>query len=207
MRSRLADLGLEEDDLWAAIQFGVAEASRSTDSEPTNAPGFIRWAKTTGKLRELLTIRGWTRRDEANYPTALGPDGKVAVAVVSGDANTGTEHDPQSRQPHGSATEHVINRNQLQFADFHPTMPRPDHQGADQTWCLVYYEDEETGEVRAELSIPIRMNADGRVGGQGGWQERLILQPPTGQPADRRRTRDDDDDFGAYKADVTRKAS
>jgi hypothetical protein len=41
------------------------------------------------------------------------------------------------------------------------------------TWILLFHHDVKMNEVRAELSRPIKMNADGEV---DGWAERIILK-------------------------------
>jgi hypothetical protein len=49
----------------------------------------------------------------------------------------------------------------------------------DQTWLLLYHEDEEAGEARLELSLAVSMEADGYV---SKWKERIILDPISTSP-------------------------
>lgn len=199
--SRLADLGLDEQDLRAAVQFGVSESSRCTANEPKNSRGFTQWAKTVGMLRERLIPKKWDRRDDDNFPTAVNRDGSLAIGVLAGNLNTGSKtQDPQSRWPKGRAAKKLINRNQMQLADLDPSLPRAPQGEPDQTWLLLYFTDEETGETRWELSLPIRMEIDGSI---AGWHQRLVLAPITNHPTPTK-TADDEQEI---KIDIERRAS
>ncbi|HYZ12254.1 MAG TPA: hypothetical protein VFA08_01430 [Actinomycetota bacterium] len=174
--TRLADLGLTEEELRDALSYGIAEASRCTENDPRIARGWIRWAKTIRALREALTSKGWTRQESRNYPVAVDSRGVIAITASSADGSTGTEADPHTTSAKGPATKHAISKNQLTFFDLDPIFP-PDPEAErepDQTWLLLYHEDDEAGETRLELSLPVRMEIDGHV---SGWRERIILEP------------------------------
>lgn len=180
--TRLTQLGVSEGDLRSAASFGDSEAYRCNEFDPRTARGWIRWAKTVRALRQSLVKKGWERRESRGLPTVVSPDGKHAISVSSADENTGLEFNstngsevsPATNRPKGQATKLVVDRNQLSFADFDETFPpKPkERREPDQTWYLLFHEDRESGELRLELSLPVNMDADGRV---SEWSERIIL--------------------------------
>lgn len=179
-RTRLSDLGIEEAALRGAVEFGVSEASRCTPNDPPTARGLIRWARTVGALRDAMTTRGWRRVDDENYPRVERPDGKVALAVSAGDIYTGTLRNPRT-PPRGNASKTVINRNQMLLADFAADhdFPRDARDAQPETWLLLSYEDDDAGETRSELALPVGMEVDGSI---AAWGERIILDPISHRP-------------------------
>lgn len=174
--TRLSQLGLDEALLRRAVEAGAIEARKATLNDPKTARGFYLWAKMARELREELTLRGWQRRDDGNWPTVVHPDGTHAIAVSRGNEDTGTERPPLSGREKGPLTQRAVrlNRRQGQFADVSPEFPRTDPpELPDITWLLLYYEDEPANETRAELSLPIRVEDDYIV----DWRERIILAP------------------------------
>jgi len=185
--TRLTQLGLKEPHLRDAAALGATEASRCTENDPAIARGFIQWEKTFRGLCDALLLEGgWHRGDDLVYPRMVRSDGAIAIAVMGGNAATGTSDEPTSRQPKGVLSKLAIQGN---LFDLSTIALGPQKPG--QTWHLMYYTDWETGETRVELSRAIRMEPDGHI---AGWSERIILPPLTGEPAPIRT--DDDDDEG-----------
>ena len=60
------------------------------------------------------------------------------------------------------------NRLQLSFEHLSPEWANLSRQ----TWILLYYSDNQSGELRVEMSLPVGMNQEGYV---DEWQERIIL--------------------------------
>lgn len=128
----------------------------------------------------MTAKRGWHRVDDENYPRVERADRAVAIAVSSGDANTGTVRTPRT-PPRGTASKNVIDRNQLLLADFSSAgdFPRDRRDLEAETWLLLYCEDERAGETRSELSLPVGMEVDGSI---ASWSERIILNPISHRP-------------------------
>src|SRR5262245_9471466 len=85
----LAQLGVSEDELLAALFVGEAAAAHCTANHPPMAAGFYRFAESVAALAELKAPAAWTRHDYKNFSTVVRADGRVAIAVASGDAGTG----------------------------------------------------------------------------------------------------------------------
>ena len=165
---RLSDLGLTEDLLLQALLFGFGYAAEGTRHDPANLAGLLIWGKTNRMLGDQLAPKGWTRKNIQNYPTTVHPSGAWAIAVAAGDERTGTGKTPATRTEKGPVTRRVVDQNQLSFALISPEFERPRRQ----TWLLLHRLDEETEELRAELSLPAEMTEDGFV---TEWQERIVL--------------------------------
>jgi hypothetical protein len=173
---RLKDLGVDEATLREAVEYGLRHAFSCTKHDPPNLPGIIAWGKGIRSLRDRLVPGGWTADNSRNYATVVSSDGRVAIAVAAADAGTGrSDLTPTTRSTKGPATKRAVHRNQLSFADVVATFPKPQEaSGADQTWLLLHYVDEEAEEIRSELSLPVHMDGNGYV---DTWQERIILEP------------------------------
>lgn len=193
-------LGISYDVLKQAIEVGEHERDRCTLLDPPNAPGFISWAKTLRHLKELLIPHGWAATDY----TIVRPDGRMAIAVASGDEATGDEDNtPKTRHPKGPVTEAAVAQNNQQLELFERARkrsilggPRTDEV---QTWMLVRNRIENT--IYCELSLPSKLGDDGRV---IDWGFRIILNSITLEP----KPTDDfdyEDDAASVKIPINRK--
>lgn len=184
---RLAQLGLTIEVLREAVAMGEAARNSCTANDPVIAPGFLAWARTTRGLRDCLAVPGWQRSSDGGLETVVSPEGKLAIAVATGDDATGRiGGSPKTKYSKGPATAAAIEQNQLSFlfADSAPIVPGPVPTER-VTWLLLIARG--TEEVRCELSLPKAIGDDGRV---ESWSERIILGPigrdgePTVTPAD-----------------------
>lgn len=176
--SRLAELGLKTALLQEPVMEGMMARSECTPNDPPLYPGFATWARTVRCLREWLIPQpyGWTRSDEGNYPLVVNPNGKMAIAVATGDENTGNPHiTPLTKSPKGPRTQSAIEVNQYQGSLFDAleeveiqTMAHSDRV----TWILLQHYDQARKEVRFELSLPTSYS--GKI---DGWSERIIFRP------------------------------
>lgn len=178
---RLALLDLSVDVLRDAVARGEAARNSCTANDPGITPGFLAWARTTRGLRDLQAPAGWRRSSEGGLETAVSPDGKLALAVATGDEATGRAGSPpKTKYSKGPATAAAIEQNQLSlFAE-------PGRAELSRvTWLLLIARG--VDEVRCELSLPKEIGDDGKV---ESWSERIILAPvgrdgePTVTPAD-----------------------
>lgn len=178
VRSRLGELGLQEDDLLLPIQRGQAARLSCTQNHPPPFPGICAWSETVCALREQLIPLGWERSDEGNLPFTVNPGRTVAIAVATGDDATGrADRKPLTKSTKGPRTAGAVASNERQYLLFGDLALCPEHlkQINDRmTWLLLIHSDMEDQEVRCELSRPVRMNEEGRV---DDWAERVILAP------------------------------
>ena len=179
-RNRLAALGLTEEILQTAVQYGHSFVVSCTPDHPPTSAGFYGWSEATFKLRQLLAPVGWHASNEGNLPFTVHPSNKLAIMTASGNEFTGREdgEEPRTRSSKGSHTKKAVRVNLAHtlFGDIRK-LPEVIEQGNDngrQTWILLVYRDIEASEVRSELSRPIKMDEIGKV---IGWSERVILQP------------------------------
>lgn len=128
-------------------------------------------------MRDLLIPEGWTASNSRGYATVIHPSGVFAIAVAGGDGYTGNEEaTPSTRSAKGPATKDAVADNQLTFFDYKPDVfgplpPSATHHPK-QTWILLHCLDRSIGLIRAELSLPADMSAEGFV---GIWHERIVL--------------------------------
>lgn len=174
VNARLAELGLTEGALHKAITQGLLARSEATPNHPPLYAGFVTWANTVRALREELIPQHWTRNDEKMYSRVFNPSRTMAIAVATGDENTGNPNvNPMTKSPKGAATTHAVESNAAQLT-FGFEFDQIDLANTDndeiKTWLLMftYFKNE----VRCELSLPIACN--GKV---DGWSERIILRP------------------------------
>jgi len=176
VRQRLADLGLTEAVLSAAVNEGIGYILACTSNDPPSLAGLLGWGKTTRALRDRLIPVGGKRTNVRRQAATVTPKG-ITVVVAAGDSRTGLEGAPPStRSAKGPATTAAIEANVLQlslmdanpaFAEEMTRIQKPT------TWFLLYYLDEAKQEVRLELSLPDAMDDDGYV---DAWVERLLLK-------------------------------
>lgn len=169
----LARLGVPIQILQEAVQAGyVSRISRTTNDAP-NAPGFYQWNDTLRNLCENMKGLEWQRDDSGNWPTIVHPKKVLAIAVSSGNKNTGKAHAmPSTKNAKGTRTTNAvsINANQPWLPGFEFMQSDQDAEKSHPTWFLLFYTDEK--ELRAELSLPVKMDSEGHV---SEWRERIIL--------------------------------
>lgn len=177
VRSRLAELGLEETSIAGVVQRGYGVFISATANDPPLFPGFAAWAQMVRALREYLLPQQWERSDENNYSLVINPAGTVAIAVATGDDATGNSSaSPTTKSSKGPSTVEAVTSNQFQLSLDFPPVPVPaparptDTDDKRMTWILLVHRA--TNEVRCELSLPRSMGPDGRI---SSWQERIIL--------------------------------
>lgn len=172
----LTRLGLNEDALLAAAMQGYMARANCTTNHPPLFPSFVAWGETVRALREQLAPMGWLRNDENNYSRTLHPEGHISIAVATGNEATGVAGEsPITKSVKGPSTIEAVEANRLQA--WLPSMEPPTvSTGEDEvqptTWLLLIHHA--INEIRAELSLPFEIGADGRI---SGWQERILLRP------------------------------
>lgn len=171
--ARLAELGLTVKILHTAITQGLLARSETTLNHPPLYAGFVTWGNTVRALREELIPLQWSRNNESNYSRVFNPSNTLAIAVATGDENTGSHiESPMTKSPKGSATTNAVEANAAQFSFEGNGFDKIDFTNDDssevKTWLLMF--NITKNEVLCELSLPIACN--GKV---DGWNERIIL--------------------------------
>lgn len=181
---QLAELGpgLTVEVIHDALRYGEASANSCTANDPPILSGFLRWARTLRGLRDRLAAHGWRRGILLGMPTVVSPDGKVAIAVSTGDEGTGTEADARTKYRKGAAAISAIETNQLMFGG----------EGFDSP------SDEEHNEVAAPadratyyllfVKVGDEIRAFTSVGHGRRWEDRGPHEPPPAATAQSHRT-------------------
>ena len=171
---RVSQLGLTIDVLLDAIRAGFLGRSTCTELDPPTYPGQTMWAHTVRRLRQRTAPIGWKPDNAGNYCVALSADETIAIAVATGDGNTGRpDADPSTNSPKGPRTADAVATNQLLLDLRFPGEDSSNSVTEDaqrETWLLLVHLDR--SEVRAELSLPSGLDEQERV---TGWSERIIL--------------------------------
>lgn len=173
--SRLAALGLTIQILADAVLAGYYAAAATTLHHPKNHAGFVSWSEPVKMLRDLLIALGWVAEDIDGQPLVRNARNTVAITVSGGDHSTGLkEHQPKTRSPKGPVTLHAVETNSYWLF---PDMEKADRLRIQrinqrQMFMLLIYMDDELGEIRSELSLPVATDGTNHI---CGWSERIIL--------------------------------
>lgn len=170
---RLKDMGLSIEILQDAVAMGESARASCTENDPAIVPGLLAWARTVRGLRELLKPEGWCGSRAGGLETVVSPDGKLAIAVATGDESTGfCGSTPKTKYPRGPSTEAAIEQNQLPFFE-EPEKRVAELTPSDRvTWLLLISSSPDTNDIRCELSLPNSIGDNGKV---EQWSERILL--------------------------------
>lgn len=165
---QLAELGLTEELLQAALQRGEIDRATCTANDPSYLPGMLAQGRSVRALREALLPAGWSRDDVRGLPLVVSPNGDLALTVATGDEGTGDPHRPaSSKHPKGAATAMLVATNQL-------LLDLPGVEGARRpdftTWVLLFRRA--PGQIVAELSLPRTITREGKI---VEWEQRIML--------------------------------
>jgi hypothetical protein len=173
----LERLRLRREWLMSAVRASLSARLACTPNHPPSFAGVSGWAEGVRVLREELLPQGFERSNEGNLPFTVNKSGTMAIAVATGDPDTGTDISPCTKNPKGIRTRNAVAVNQLslplQFGDTQVSPEALESIEKRETWILLIHTDMETGAVRSELSLPVNMSAEGRV---DDWSMRLILE-------------------------------
>lgn len=169
-RNRLEELGLTVDILHDAVGAGELARSNCTRNDPPGIPGILAWGRTVRALREFLVPEGWIANDDGNFSTVVSPDGALAIAVATGNEDTGA-HDaaPSTKYPKGPRTRAAVEQNQLNLFP-EPILPPDAANRAASTWFLLVRRT--PSELICEFSLPETVGDGGLI---EEWRERIVL--------------------------------
>jgi len=172
---RLAQLGIEKADLQGAVERGLAKWAECTPNHPVTHPGLSMYAETACALRDLMAPSGWRRLNESNQALVMHPEGKRVIVVSTGDEFTGRDSGtPKTRSKKGPRTLEAVHTNLCLFPEWEEDTDVISSIEKRETWILLIHRDMEAREVRSELSLPILVDKERRL---GGWIERILLDP------------------------------
>jgi hypothetical protein len=176
VRLRLKQFDLETEAFEIAATKGLAAWLDTTENDPPTFPGTAAWAATTRSIREELITSGWgMRRNEMNVALIINEAMTMAIAVASGDDQTGRLSGfPCTRSPKGPATEQAVRENsrQQKFEFMIPEVVESTRVSGRSTWIFLIHRDTGAHELRFELSRPTSISKDGYV---DEWAERIIF--------------------------------
>lgn len=185
VRATLDAMGLESNELRAAVLAGYEESSRITPNDVATRAGYIEWATPLRYLGDTYVPRGFKRARPGGFEVLRSPDDAFDVAVTRGNFTTGLEDGmPSTYTTRGPLTGQAIrgNRNQLRLdsnvLSFDRRRVDPVAGPGHWTWLLLHYRDEMLEEIRVELSIPVEFDGsevEGRRGTVTHFEPRLIL--------------------------------
>ncbi len=169
-------------DVYQAIEAGDISAGNRDSHDSVIAAGMSRWLDTVGVLRRSLARGQWVSSDPRNRPVSDHRELPYGLSTVGATEHTGiADHPsgPRAARRKGIATAEAVNTTipLITVATLRRQTPVVDMAAPPAgNWFLLYHRD--TGEVRAEISLPL-----GFEGGQfTGWLVRVIL--PEWRPAD-----------------------
>ncbi|MBI4937003.1 MAG: hypothetical protein HY846_02060 [Nitrosomonadales bacterium] len=172
VQSRLEEVfGLKPTMIQDVIMQGLLARTSCTLHHPKTFPGLSQWAETVRSLRDKTAHLGWTPSDENNFPLCVNPSGNIAIAVYTGDRETGGASSPSNRAAKGTNTEQAVwaNQKQLSLFDVLPELPEDNDGDGRIMWVLLYHVA--SNEIRFELSLP-RYIVGGKI---RSWEERLVF--------------------------------
>ena len=177
---RLAEMGLEQADLWHALHEGIRYAASLTRHDTRAAKGIGIWNAINRGLGDALSPKGWTRTERNNWALTVHPRGSLVIAVLAGDKGTGTIVGPQPRNSYPLTNKlhmsQAITRNRLVVHH------KAHFSRIDRLWgpppltyfLLHHIEDVNAGLIKGELSLAVGRSEDSIT----EWDERIILSPP-----------------------------
>ncbi|HWE68905.1 MAG TPA: hypothetical protein VG205_01010 [Acidimicrobiales bacterium] len=173
---RLDEMGLKPDVLAAAVTEGCAIVRDCTLNDPAQLAGILGWGKITRAFRDRHVPLGWTRKSVRSQATTVSPDGRMSIVIAGGDENTGIGGDtaPTTKSAKGPATKDAVASNQRSFGEINSEFARAAEDAVHRTWILLYYIDEESEEIRVELSLPSYIQENGYV---YEWREQIVIPP------------------------------
>ncbi|MFF6996063.1 hypothetical protein ACFY93_14125 [Streptomyces sp. NPDC008313] len=175
---QLAELDVSTDLFTLVLSLALEDVRGCTDFDAPAARGFLFWSRANRYLAELLVPEGWGRTSRDSILRVIHPARTHAITAISAEGGVADLAKPvRSKNPKGPAMARMVDRNgQLAF------LSRDEVEYGVEldelpTWCLLYKREE--GLIRAELSLPVKMN--GKFVDE--WLTRIpISLPPMDDP-------------------------
>ncbi len=187
-RTRLKELGLDADQLRNVALEGHSYRQEATDNHPPTHGGTVAYGTMVRALRDHLIPQGWLKSNEHNFCVTRNPKTNIAIVVAAGDGDTGLAGDPvNTRRSKGLMAHEAVASNVVQMTLFdgdwlkNVVGEKPQRDvvflpttRAWKTYYFLHFYDRAGDELRSELSMPVSVDAQGRL---SGWAERIIMSP------------------------------
>ena len=180
---KLAELDLSQALLWSALRRGLDYKCRLTRYHTNAIRGLGVWDAINVGLGETLQRLGWNRKEPGNFAITVHPEEKLCIAVMSGNAATGSvelsssNSTPLQTGGRSRTREAVVNNRVALGLQRHFFQMMPSWKQPVPTYFLLHRIDADAGEIRAELSLPTFL-PDRYI---TDWHTRIILTPPERQ--------------------------
>ena len=158
---RLDELGLSVEPIREARKRGLSASLECTPSHAPTAAGTYAYHETVRWLRDLLKPLGWVSSDVQNRGLTVNSTETRALIVASGDEDTGiVTGNPSTRNPKGSTTVQAVRDNTIGwlFSEMEEDRERQARISKMETWIMLIFRDDDKGQFRSELSLPISTN-------------------------------------------------
>lgn len=187
---RLAQLGIEQEDVHKAITSALYERRRTSKLHPVIDGGFRFWSQLVAALRGELIAKdlGWSSSRQNRMELIHNSKQGINLVITAGDKDTGKADGwPKTKNAKGEATMSIVNSNSetLELFPVESSLFSTDglqlvaEPAADttQNYIVLYYYDSGNKEVRCEVSLPIGMSVVNGFARVNTWGERIILAP------------------------------
>jgi hypothetical protein len=165
---RLGDFGLDPELLTRAARAAELGRDACGPHHVPTYPGFRAWADGNQTLADALVPLGFTLKFDSNVPLLFHPGESMAITMIAGDARTGTDAPPSTKNARGPASARMIDIGLDLFAGT-PFEPAP-RAGTYDLWILLWYRWGDI--IRLELSLPRGLSNAGEV---ESWIERIVV--------------------------------
>lgn len=177
-REKLRELGVDEEILVAAVQFGLTEKLTQVMFDPKTAGGYDMYKYMTRLLRMKLYEQGWKLFDGNNIAMIREPNSGVSIVVCAGDGQTGSTFGkpPKSKRSKGDVFLDISRMIAVDLFGHDVIETRRVAPDDAKTWLLLHYHVVVGSQhfLRAELSRP----AEAERGVITDWYDRIILNVP-----------------------------
>ena len=183
VEDKLAELDLSQALLWSALRRGLDYKCGLTRYHTNAIRGLGVWDAINVGLGETLQRLGWNRKEPGNFAITVHPEEKLCIAVMSGNAATGSVELPSSNSTplqtggRSRTREAVINNRVALGLQRHFFQMMPSWKQPVPTYFLLHRIDADAGKIRAELSLPTFL-PDKYI---TDWHTRIILTAPERQ--------------------------
>ena len=199
---RLADFGVNREELIDVVRAVVAARADAIDDDPASAEGLFAYIYGTRALRQVFKRHGWIRYREDNVESVRHPSRNLKVIYQSVDFAADWLHSPKAISGKGSGADRMILSGQTSLfreEDLQPIVktPLPEIKSGAYFFCVSVDGDD----VRAELSLPSGI----AKGNFAGFIERIFIVRP-GEWSDLNIFRDGGDgDAAEFEPVISRK--
>jgi hypothetical protein len=168
--------GVTEEPFLRAMGHAWLEWAARSEFDAPSFPGTLLWGHTVRHERRELFDHGFPFDNSNNFATCFTPDGRMAIAVETGDRFTGTtipQKRPRTNSMKGPRAMQMVQDNRMflqgnLFTGF--AQARPLRREAPVLWIHLIHQSR--GDVVSEISLPTVSDKHNRI---IGWRTRIVL--------------------------------